>query len=107
MAPKIAIVYYSMYGHIKQLVRLRASDRARSSCCIYRSRAGWLTRSKAEAEKKGIESAGGSAKLFQYVYRSEQNRLSRRGASLASVHPLDVRPVLTPPESQRLFPTKF
>jgi hypothetical protein len=25
MAPKIAIVYYSMYGHIKQLVRFRAS----------------------------------------------------------------------------------
>jgi len=38
MAPKIAIVYYSMYGHIKQL---------------------------AEAELKGIESAGGSATLYQ------------------------------------------
>ncbi|KAF2797638.1 benzoquinone reductase [Melanomma pulvis-pyrius CBS 109.77] len=38
MAPKIAIVYYSMYGHVKTL---------------------------AEAELKGIESAGGSAKLFQ------------------------------------------
>ncbi|CZR49836.1 putative 1,4-Benzoquinone reductase [Fusarium proliferatum ET1] len=38
MAPKIAIVYYSMYGHIKQL---------------------------AEAEKAGIEKAGGSADLFQ------------------------------------------
>ncbi|KAF1951875.1 flavo protein WrbA [Byssothecium circinans] len=38
MAPKIAIVYYSMYGHIRQL---------------------------AEAEKKGIEEAGGSATLFQ------------------------------------------
>ncbi|KAF2459960.1 flavo protein-like protein [Lineolata rhizophorae] len=38
MAPKIAIVYYSMYGHIGKL---------------------------AEAEKKGIESAGGSVKLFQ------------------------------------------
>lgn len=38
MAPKIAIVYYSMYGHIKQL---------------------------AEAEKKGIEKAGGTADLFQ------------------------------------------
>ncbi|QDS68418.1 hypothetical protein FKW77_010785 [Venturia effusa] len=38
MAPKIAIVYYSMYGHIKTL---------------------------AEAEKKGIEAAGGSATLFQ------------------------------------------
>ncbi|ORY08840.1 quinone oxidoreductase [Clohesyomyces aquaticus] len=38
MAPKIAIVYYSMYGHIRAM---------------------------AEAEKKGIESAGGSADLYQ------------------------------------------
>uniref|UniRef100_A0A1Y1NJV7 Flavodoxin-like domain-containing protein n=1 Tax=Photinus pyralis TaxID=7054 RepID=A0A1Y1NJV7_PHOPY len=38
MAPKIAIVFYSMYGHIRQL---------------------------AEAEKKGIEKAGGTADLFQ------------------------------------------
>ncbi|CAI4214539.1 unnamed protein product [Parascedosporium putredinis] len=38
MAPKIAIVYYSMYGHIKQL---------------------------AEAEKRGIEKAGGTADLYQ------------------------------------------
>ncbi|KAI9662485.1 MAG: Minor allergen Alt a 7 [Bathelium mastoideum] len=38
MAPKIAIVFYSMYGHIQKL---------------------------AEAEKKGIEEAGGSATLYQ------------------------------------------
>jgi len=38
MGPKIAIAYYSMYGHIRQL---------------------------AEAEKKGIEEAGGSVTLFQ------------------------------------------
>ena len=38
MAPKIAIVYYSMYGHIKQL---------------------------ADAEAKGIKEAGGDVKLFQ------------------------------------------
>jgi len=38
MAPKIAIVFYSMYGHIKTL---------------------------AEAEKRGIEAAGGEVKLFQ------------------------------------------
>lgn len=37
-APKIAIVFYSMYGHIRQL---------------------------AEAEKKGIEKAGGTADLYQ------------------------------------------
>lgn len=38
MAPKIAIVYYSMYGHIRQL---------------------------AEAEKRGIEKVGGTADLYQ------------------------------------------
>jgi len=38
MAPKIAIVYYSMYGHIKTL---------------------------ADAEKEGIESAGGSVDVYQ------------------------------------------
>ncbi|KAM0335489.1 hypothetical protein ACHAQA_000537 [Verticillium albo-atrum] len=38
MAPKIAIVYYSTWGHIKQL---------------------------AEAEKAGIEKAGGTADLYQ------------------------------------------
>ncbi|KAI1393019.1 putative benzoquinone reductase [Hypoxylon trugodes] len=38
MAPKIAIVFYSMYGHIRKL---------------------------AEAEKAGIEKAGGTADLFQ------------------------------------------
>ncbi|KAK3987785.1 putative 1,4-benzoquinone reductase [Cladorrhinum sp. PSN332] len=38
MAPKIAIVYYSMYGHIRQL---------------------------ADAEKAGIERAGGTADLYQ------------------------------------------
>ncbi|EGE01591.1 NADH-quinone oxidoreductase [Trichophyton equinum CBS 127.97] len=39
-SPKIAIVYYSMYGHIKTL---------------------------AEAEKKGIEAAGGTADIYQKV----------------------------------------
>ncbi|KAI1474510.1 putative benzoquinone reductase [Daldinia sp. EC12] len=38
MAPKIAIVYYSTYGHIRKL---------------------------AEAEKRGIEKAGGTADIFQ------------------------------------------
>ncbi|MCJ1283742.1 Minor allergen Alt a 7 [Xylographa opegraphella] len=38
MAPKIAIIYYSMYGHISQL---------------------------AKAEQKGIEAAGGKADLYQ------------------------------------------
>lgn len=38
MAPRVAIIIYSMYGHIAKL---------------------------AEAEKKGIESAGGSADIYQ------------------------------------------
>ena len=38
MAPKIAVIYYSMYGHVKQM---------------------------ADAEIRGIESAGGKADLFQ------------------------------------------
>ncbi|ODV96298.1 hypothetical protein PACTADRAFT_2591 [Pachysolen tannophilus NRRL Y-2460] len=38
MAPKIAIIIYSMYGHISQL---------------------------AEAEKKGVEAAGGKADIYQ------------------------------------------
>ncbi|CCX10857.1 NAD(P)H:quinone oxidoreductase, type IV [Pyronema domesticum] len=38
MAPKVAIIFYSMYGHVAQL---------------------------AEAEKKGIEAAGGSADIYQ------------------------------------------
>jgi NAD(P)H dehydrogenase (quinone) len=40
MAPKVAIVIYSMYGHVATL---------------------------AEAEKKGIEQAGGVADIYQYV----------------------------------------
>jgi len=39
MAPKIAIIFYSTWGHVKQL---------------------------ALAEKKGIEEAGGSVTLYQY-----------------------------------------
>lgn len=40
MAPKIAIVFYSMYGHISQL---------------------------AEAEAKGIRDAGGEVDIYQFV----------------------------------------
>ncbi|KAG8625052.1 hypothetical protein KVT40_006803 [Elsinoe batatas] len=48
MAPKIAIVYYSLYGHIKTL---------------------------AEAEKKGIEAAGGTADIYQIPETLPQNVL--------------------------------
>lgn len=50
MAPKIAIVYYSMYGHIKQL---------------------------ADAELKGIQAAGGDAKLFQVAETLPQEVLTK------------------------------
>jgi NAD(P)H dehydrogenase (quinone) len=40
-SPRVVIVYYSMYGHIAQL---------------------------AEAEKRGIEAAGGSADIYQLVF---------------------------------------
>ncbi|KAK1476526.1 minor allergen Alt a 7 [Colletotrichum abscissum] len=53
MAPKIAIVYYSMYGHIRQL---------------------------AEAEKKGIEKAGGTADLFQVAETLPEEVLTKMGA---------------------------
>jgi len=54
MAPKIAIIYYSMYGHIKQL---------------------------AEAEKKGVESAGGTADLYQVPETLPQEILGKMHAA--------------------------
>ncbi|KAF1912399.1 minor allergen Alt a 7 [Ampelomyces quisqualis] len=53
MAPKIAIVYYSMYGHIKQL---------------------------ADAELKGIQEAGGDATLFQVAETLPQDILTKMHA---------------------------
>ncbi|CAN9388025.1 unnamed protein product [Alternaria alternata] len=50
MAPKIAIVYYSMYGHIKKM---------------------------ADAELKGIQEAGGDAKLFQVAETLPQDVLDK------------------------------
>lgn len=50
---KIAIVYYSMYGHIKAM---------------------------AEAEKKGIEKAGGTADLFQIPETLSEDVLGKMGA---------------------------
>lgn len=66
MAPKIAIVYYSMYGHIKQL---------------------------ADAEKKGIEAAGGSVDLYQIAETLPEEVLTKMYAA-----PKDTSvPVLTDP----------
>jgi len=53
MAPKIAIVYYSMYGHIAQL---------------------------AQAEKKGIEAAGGTVDLYQLPETLPQEILAKMHA---------------------------
>ncbi|KAL2684887.1 Minor allergen Alt a 7 [[Neocosmospora] mangrovei] len=66
MAPKIAIVYYSMYGHIKTL---------------------------AEAEKAGIEKAGGSADLYQIPETLPEDVLAKMHAP---PKPADV-PVLEDP----------
>ncbi|KAJ4297309.1 hypothetical protein N0V88_004227 [Collariella sp. IMI 366227] len=66
MAPKIAIVYYSMYGHIRQL---------------------------AEAEKKGIEKAGGTADIFQVAETLPEEVLTKMHAP---PKPTDI-PVITDP----------
>jgi len=61
MAPKVAIVFYSMYGHIKQL---------------------------AEAEKKGIESAGGSVDVYQVQETLPQGVLDKMHAPPKSPYPI-------------------
>ncbi|KAJ5447550.1 hypothetical protein N7445_002371 [Penicillium cf. griseofulvum] len=61
MAPKIAIVYYSMYGHIKAL---------------------------AEAEKKGIESAGGQAEIFQIAETLSEEVLGKMYAPPKADYPI-------------------
>ncbi|KAJ5573374.1 NADH-quinone oxidoreductase [Penicillium hispanicum] len=61
MAPKIAIVFYSMYGHIQKL---------------------------AEAEKKGIESAGGKADIFQIGETLADEVLAKMHAPPKSSYPI-------------------
>ncbi|KAJ5669651.1 NADH-quinone oxidoreductase [Penicillium macrosclerotiorum] len=61
MAPKIAIVFYSMYGHVKQL---------------------------AEAEMKGIEAAGGTADIFQIAETLPEDVLSKMYAPPKSSYPI-------------------
>ncbi|KAJ6037397.1 NADH-quinone oxidoreductase [Penicillium herquei] len=53
MAPKVAIVFYSLYGHIQKL---------------------------AEAEKKGIEAAGGQADIFQIAETLPEEVLTKMHA---------------------------
>jgi len=64
MAPKIAIVFYSMYGHIHQL---------------------------ADAEKKGIEAAGGKVDVYQVPETLPQEVLSKMHAP-----PKSDLPTITP-----------
>lgn len=66
MAPKVAIVYYSMYGHIRKL---------------------------ADAEKAGIEKAGGKVDLYQIAETLPQEVLDKM---YAPAKPTDV-PVLEDP----------
>ncbi|KAK7421690.1 flavodoxin-like fold protein [Neonectria magnoliae] len=72
MAPKIAIVYYSMYGHIRQL---------------------------ADAEKAGIEKAGGSVDVFQLPETLSEEVL---GKMRAPPKPTDV-PVLSDPTTLEAY----
>ncbi|KAH6853945.1 flavoprotein-like protein [Chaetomium sp. MPI-CAGE-AT-0009] len=83
MAPKIAIVFYSMYGHIRQL---------------------------AEAEKAGIEKAGGTADLFQIPETLPEEVLTKMHAP---PKPTDI-PVLDDPSKLQEYdafllgiPTRF
>ncbi|KAH8435274.1 Minor allergen Alt a 7 [Aspergillus melleus] len=61
MAPRIAIVFYSMYGHIEKL---------------------------AQAELKGIGSAGGSADLFQIPETLSEETLAKMNAPPKSSIPI-------------------
>ncbi|ODM24133.1 Minor allergen Alt a 7 [Aspergillus cristatus] len=61
MAPKVAIVFYSLYGHIVQL---------------------------AEAEKKGIEAAGGQADIYQIPETLPEEVLTKMHAPPKSSHPV-------------------
>ncbi|KAF5388749.1 hypothetical protein D9757_004768 [Collybiopsis confluens] len=61
MAPKVAIIIYSMYGHITKL---------------------------AEAEKKGIEEAGGSATIFQIPETLSQEVLTKMHAPAKPDYPI-------------------
>ncbi|CAL5872826.1 uncharacterized protein PFLUO_LOCUS7095 [Penicillium psychrofluorescens] len=61
MAPKVAIVFYSMYGHIVKM---------------------------AEAEKKGIESVGGKVDLFQVAETLSDEVLAKMHAPPKSSYPV-------------------
>ena len=59
-SPKVAIIIYSMYGHIAK----RSLGSSSIIICPYSS---FFRYPVAEAEKAGIEKAGGNAEIYQYV----------------------------------------
>ncbi|EXJ86603.1 minor allergen Cla h 7 [Capronia epimyces CBS 606.96] len=82
MAPKIAIVYYSMYGHIAQL---------------------------AQAEKKGIEEAGGTVDLYQIAETLPEEVLGKMHAPGPSKEVPLITPEILKTYDAFLFgiPTRF
>ncbi|KAL6234373.1 hypothetical protein BDW75DRAFT_212553 [Aspergillus navahoensis] len=81
MAPKIAIVFYSTYGHVQQL---------------------------AEAEKRGIESAGGQADIYQIAETLPQEILTLIHAPPKSSHPIITPEQLTSYEAVLFgIPTRY
>lgn len=83
MAPKIAIVFYSMYGHIEKM---------------------------AEAEKRGIEKAGGTVDLFQIPETLSQDVLTKMYAPAknAAIPTLDDPAVLEQYDAFLLgIPTRY
>lgn len=61
MAPKVAIVFYSLYGHVVKL---------------------------AEAEKKGVEAAGGQADIYQIAETLPEEILTKMYAPPKSAYPV-------------------
>jgi hypothetical protein len=67
--PMVYVIYYSMHGHVRKLVRpLCSKDCARRSACCPRlgfGEAPRRTRAQAEQEQIGVEKAGCDCKVFQ------------------------------------------
>ncbi|KAL5364225.1 putative NADH-quinone oxidoreductase [Aspergillus floccosus] len=81
MAPKVAIVFYSMYGHIKAL---------------------------AEAEAKGIEAAGGQVDIYQIGETLSQEVLTKMYAPPKSETPIAVPDTLKDYDAVLFgIPTRF
>ncbi|KAF2869349.1 minor allergen Alt a 7 [Massariosphaeria phaeospora] len=82
MAPKVAIVYYSMYGHVKTL---------------------------ADAEKKGIEEAGGTVDMYQVAETLSQEVLGKMHAPPKSEDPVVEDPSILEKYDAILFgiPTRY